>query len=113
MSVVGKVLAIQSYKNKRLSTTLLNSTASVHVFYSKDRFSNFKRPIKRQKLKCDRGIMPIEGWEEVFLSMKIRDWTSMLMLRNIAYVSNFLLNLVLLETLERKGFKWQYWSGKI
>ena len=111
--IVSKTLAIQSYKNERLSTTLLDSAASVHVFNSKDRFSNFRRPARRQKLKCGGGIMPIKGWGEVSLPMKVGNRTSILMLRNIAYVSNFPLNLILLRTLERKGFKWQHWSGKI
>lgn len=113
MRIVGKTLAIQSYKNKRLSTTLLDSAASVHVFNSKDRFSNFRRLARGQKLKCGGEIMLIEGWREVFLPMKVGNWTSILMLRNVAYISNFLLNLILLGTLERKGFKWQHWSGKI
>lgn len=64
-------------------------------------------------MKCGGEIVPIEGWGEVFLPMKVENRTSILMLRNVAYISNFPLNFILLGTLERKGFKWQYWSGKI
>ena len=36
-----------------------------------------------------------------------------MILKKVAYVSNFPLNLVLLACLEDEGYRWHHWSGKI
>lgn len=61
IKVVGKALALQSYKKLSNNCLLLNSAASIFVFVSKERFNNFKRSAKRQKLLCNREIVLIEG----------------------------------------------------
>ena len=113
MKVVGKASALQSYQKSSDNCSLLDSAASVHVFHSKERFSNFKRPARRQGLLCGGGIVPIEGWGEVALPLKIGNRTSILVLKNVAYISDFPLNLVSLAVLEDQGFIWHHWSGEI
>lgn len=112
---VGTALAIQIYKDKQLSEnhSLFNSTASVHVFYSKKRFSYFKRPTKKQSLLYDRELVSIEGWGEVSLPLKVENQISLLVLKNVAYISSFSLNLVLLGVLENQSFRWHHWSSEI
>lgn len=47
------------------------------------------------------------------LPLKIGNRTSILVLKNIAYISGFPLNLVSLAVLEDQGFIWHHWSGEI
>ncbi len=48
--------------NARSLDTLLDSAASVHVFNTKEKFSNFKRALKSQGLLCGSNVISIEGW---------------------------------------------------
>lgn len=112
---VGVAAAVQSYKDTRLpkGCTLLDSAASVHVCHTKERFSNFRRPKGKRGLLCGGGLVPIEGWGEVALPIKVENQTSVLLLKNVAYISNFSLNLVSLGVLEDQGFDWTPRSGQI
>ena len=109
--MVGRASALQSYRDKRFTEncSLLDSAASVHVFHSKERFSYMRRPTRRQGLLRGGGVVPIEGWGEVTLPLKVGNRTSILVLKNVAYISNFPLNLVSLATLEDQGFRWHHW----
>ena len=94
--------------------TLLDSAASVHVFNQRDRFSNFRRPLSGQGLRCGNDdIIPIEGWGQVSLPLKVRGRIKLLTLHNVAYISNFPLNLVSLGCLQKRGFDWSPRSGEI
>ena len=70
---MGRASALQSYNLPpgRSSLTLLDSAASVHIFHTKERFSHFRRPLKREGLLCSSGVVPIEGWGEVALPLKV------------------------------------------
>lgn len=62
---MGKVSAlscwdIHSY-NSDNNYSLLYSAASIYVFYNKDRFANFRRATKDQKMVCDINTITIEG----------------------------------------------------
>ena len=50
VKVVGKALALQSYQKSFNNSLILDMTASVHVFHSKERFSNIKRLVRREGL---------------------------------------------------------------
>ena len=52
---------------------LLDTAASVHVFYDKNKFSNFKRATRGQELLCGIGVIMIKGWGEISLPLKIRN----------------------------------------
>ena len=92
---------------------LLDSAASLHVFYDKDKFNNFRRVTKSQELLSGKKVITIKGWGEISLSLRIRNQTSILILKEVAYVPNFSFNLVSLGCLKDKGYRWHYWSGKI
>lgn len=61
VKVISETLAFQSYQKSSDNCSLLNSAASIHVFHSKERFSNFKRPARRQELLYGKKIVQIEG----------------------------------------------------
>ena len=113
MKVVGKASALQSYQKLSNNCSHFDSATFAYVFHSKERFNNFKTTARKQELLCDGAIVPIEGWGEVALFLSIGNRTLILMLRNVAYISGFLLNLVLLAVLEDQGFIWHHWSGEI
>lgn len=104
MKVVSKILALESYQKSFDNCLLLESTTFLYVFYLKERFSNLKRFVKKQKLLYSGEIIPIKGWREMTLSLRIKNQNSILVLKNVNYVSGFLLNLVLLAVLENQGF---------
>ena len=93
--------------------SLLDSAASVHVFHNKDKFTHFKRATRGQGLLCGTEVIMIEGWGEISLPLRIGNQTSILILKDVAYVPNFPLNLVSLGCLEDKGYRWHHWSGEI
>ena len=104
MKVIDKVLVLENYQKSSNKYSLLESAASLYVFYLKERFSNFKRSIKKQRLLYSEKIIPIKGWGEMALLLKIKNQNSIFVLKNIKYVSGFLLNLVLLAVLGDQGF---------
>ncbi len=93
--------------------SLLDSAASVRVFHNMNKFTNFRTTTKGQGLLCGTEVIPIKGWGEISLPLKIENRTSILILKEVAYVSNFLLNLVSLACLEDEGFRWHHWSSEI
>ncbi len=99
--------------NARFPDTLLDSAASVHVFNIKEKFSNFRRALKSQGHLCDSNIMSIEGWGQISLPLKVKVRIKLLTLNNVAYISNFPLNLVSLGCLQKRGFDWSHRLGEI
>ncbi len=97
----------------RSPDTLLDSAASVHVFNIKEIFSNFKRALKGQGLLYGSKVISIEGWEQISLPLKVKGQIKLLTLNNVAYISNFLLNLVFLGCLQKRGLDWSHRSGEI
>lgn len=93
--------------------TLLDSTASVHVFHKKERFEKFKRVGTDQGLQCGNDIISIKGWGEVTLALKTRACTLLLTFKQVTFIANFPLNLVSLAGLEDKGFDWTHKSGEL
>ena len=93
--------------------SLLDSAASVHVFYNMDKFTNFRRAIRGQGLLCGTEVISIKGWGEISLPLRIGNRTSILLLKKVAYISIFPLNLVSLACFEDEGYRWHHWSGKI
>lgn len=60
MKIIGKALALQSYQKLSDNYSLLDSAAFVYIFDLKERFSNFKKWTKRQRLLSDKKIIPIK-----------------------------------------------------
>lgn len=87
------------------SCVLLDFAAFINVFYKKKRFSHFKKAFKKQKLLCGSGTILIKDWYEIFLPFKVENQTSIFVLKNITYISNFSINFVLLSILADDGFK--------
>ena len=92
-----------------LEYTLLDCVASVHVFHNKDRFTLLRRPNSKKALCCGNGTVPITGWGEVSIPLQ----ESKLVLKNVALIPDFPLNLVSLGTLQKLGFQWTHWSREL
>ena len=93
--------------------SLLDSAASVHVFHTKERFSNLRTSSRDKGLLCGTSYIPIEGWGDISLPLRIGNQTRLLVLKKAALVSDFPLNLVLLTCLEDQGYDWSHRSGEI
>lgn len=91
--------------------TLLDSAAPVHVFHTKGRFTPLRRA-KGQGLRCGTGIIPIGGWGEVSLPLRVGSQTRLLTPKKVAFIPDFPLNLVSLACLEAQGFDWSHRSGE-
>lgn len=103
--VVGRVSALSQFDlNIHTPDTLLDSAASVHVFNKKEKFSNFRRALRGQGLLCDNDVIPIEGWGEISMPLKVNNKTRLLTLKKVAFISNFPLNIVSLGCLQKRGF---------
>lgn len=98
--------------NARSSVTLLDSATFVHIFNIKKRFSNFKKAFKDQGSLCGSNIISIKRWRQVSLPLKVKGRIKLLNLNNLAYISNFLLNLVFFGCLQKRDLDWSYRSGK-
>lgn len=84
-------MTLQKYKKVSKNYLLLDLIFFIYVFYLKERFSDFKKLIRRQKLLYNKKIVLIKSWVKVVLSLKVKNWTSILILKNVTYISNFLL----------------------
>ncbi len=112
--VMYRVSAFSQFNlNARSPDTLLDSAASVYVFNIKKRFSNFNRALKSQSLLCGSNVIFIEGWGQISLPLKVKSWIKLLTLNNMAYISNFPLNLVSRDCLQKRGVDWSYRPGEI
>ena len=69
--IMGRALALSNWNvhshNSDNNYLLLNFAASVHVFHNKDKFTNFKRATRGQRLLCGKEVITIKGWKEVSL----------------------------------------------
>ena len=66
-----------------------------------------------QNLLYSSDIISIERWKQISLLLKVKVWVKLLTLNNIAYISNFPLNLISFGCLLKHGFDWSYYSGKL
>ena len=62
---------------------------------------------------CGSNVISIEGWGQISLPLKVKGRIKLLTLNNVAYISNFPLNLVSLGCLQKRGFDWSHRSGEI
>ena len=92
---------------------LFDSATSIHLFHDKNKFTNFKGATRSQGLLCGTEVITIKGWGEISLPLRIKNRTLILILKRVAYVPNFPLNLVSLGCFEDKGYRWHHWLGKI
>ncbi len=99
--------------NTRSPETLSDSAASVHVFNVKEKFSNFKRALKGQRLLFGSNVISIKGLGQISLPLKVKGRIKLLTLNNVGYISIFPLNLVSLGCLQKCGFDWSHRSGEI
>ena len=99
-------------RNTQFEYTLLDSAASVHVFHTQSKFTSglFRRAINKG-LRCGSDIIPIVGWGKI--SLLLLEGSQLLILRKVAYIPNFPLNLISLGCLQAHGFNWNHESGKI
>lgn len=113
--VVYRVSSLSQFDLNRTRPpgTLLDSAASVHVFNTKEKFSNFRRSLRGQGLLCGNDVIPVEVWGQISLPLKVKGRIKLLTLNNVAYISNFPLNLVSLGCLQKRGFDWSPRSGEI
>lgn len=55
------MLILQSYEKLLENCSILDLTAFVYVFLSKEKLNNFKKPTRRQELLYGKKIFPIKG----------------------------------------------------
>lgn len=84
--------------------TLLDFAVSVHVFNTKKRFSNFNKIIMCQNLLYNSNIIFIEGWSQISLFFKVKNCIKLLTLNHVVYISNFPLNFVFFDCLQKRDF---------
>ena len=68
--VVGRVSSLSQFnisEKKNDKYSLLDSGISVHVFYTKRKFSNFRTSSRDKRLLCGTSFVPIEGWGDISL----------------------------------------------
>ncbi len=111
--VIDKVSALFQFDLiTRSHDKLLDSTASVYVFNIKERFSNFKRVLKGQGPLCGSNVISIKASGQISLSLKMKIRIKLLTQNNLAYISNFLLNLISLGCLQKRGFDYPIAQAK-
>lgn len=93
--------------------TLLDFAVSVHVFNTKKRFSNFNKIIMCQNLLYNSNIIFIEGWSQISLFFKVKNCIKLLTLNHVVYISNFPLNFVFFDCLQKRDFNQFYCLDKI
>ncbi len=85
--VMYRVSALSQFDHNSGSLdTLLDSAPSVYVLNIKERFSNFKRVIKGQRLLCGSNVISIEGWRQISLFLKMNSRIKLLTPSNVAYI---------------------------
>ncbi len=62
------------------------------------------RALKGQGLLCDSNVISIEGWGQISLPLREKSRIKLLTLNNMAYISNFPLNLRSLGCLQKRSF---------
>ncbi len=90
--------------NSQSPDKLFDSAASVHVFNTKEKFSNFKRALKDQSFLCGSNVISIEGWGQILLPLKVKIRIKLLTLNNVAYILKIPLNFVSLGCLQKRWF---------
>lgn len=107
-----RVLALLRWKMHSYTSDnnyfLLDFAASVYIFHNKDKFTNLKKAIKGQRLLCGINIIIIKSWGDISLLLRIRNKKSILILKEVFYVSNFPFNHISLVYLEDEGYRWYY-----
>lgn len=94
------------YSNKFDNNYALSySAAFIYVFHDKDRFNNSKKPTKGQELLCNGDIFTVENQREISSFLRIKVQISILILKKVAYVSNFLFKLISFICLKDKKYK--------
>ena len=69
--------------------------------------------LRGQDLLCGNNIIPIKGWDQISLSLKVKSWIKLLTLTNVAYISSFPLNFVFLGCLQKCEYDWTFCLSKI
>ena len=112
--VISRVSALCQFNlNTRFLDTRLDSAASVYVFNIKKRYSNLNKALKGHGLVCGNKVISIKAWWKISLSLKVNSRIKLLTLNNLAYISNFPLNLVFFNYMQKRCFDWSNYLRKI
>lgn len=88
----------------------MDSAASVHVFFNKQRFSKFWPAERNQVLQCGGGMVTIRGWG--WVTLLLQDGRKF-MLVEVAYIPSFPVNLMSLARIQDRGIHWAHHTGRI
>jgi hypothetical protein len=95
--------ALQSTTFPLRDLAILDSGATIHVFNDLSRFSNFKKAPRGDYLLAARSEVPILGYGDVSLQLKNG---KVLRLKNVAFCTDFVTNLVSFRLLKANGIFW-------
>ncbi len=89
---------------------ILDSDSSTHVTKDKHRFFKYKPVPPKDRLKCRRGYMAIQGYRDLDIQLtgQGKKKPRMLQLFRVAYCPDFPLNIVSFQQLEKRGIDWSY-----
>lgn len=73
--IIGKASALLHWNvhsnNFDHNYLLLDFAVSIHVFYDKNKFTNFRRAIREQGLLYNTEVILIKSWGEILLPLRI------------------------------------------
>ena len=93
---------------------ILDSGSSLHVSHDLKRFSDFRKVPIGHHAVCGNGSVTIQGYGKAIIDLtnpkrRVRS----LKLYNLAYCSDFPMNLISLRLLEARGIDWNHRSGQL
>ena len=87
--------------------SILDSGTTIHVFNNLSRFSNFRKAPRREYLLAGSLEVPILGYGDVTLQVtKENGVKGVLRLKNVAFCTDFITNLVSFRLLRARGIHW-------
>ena len=103
-----KVFASVFYPLKK--SYILDSNSSIYMTKDKHRLFKYKLILPKDKLKCRKGYMAIQGYKNLdiqFISQRKKK-PKTLQLFQIVYCSDFPFNIVSFQRLKEKNIDWSY-----
>jgi hypothetical protein len=88
-------------------STILDSGTTIHVFNDLSRFINFRKAPHHHILIAGNHEVPILGYGDIHINLKRPNGgKGTLQLKNIAFCTDFAINLVSFRLLREKGYHW-------
>ena len=93
---------------------ILDSGTTIHVFNDLSRFSNFRKAPRGEYLLAGSSEVPVLGYGDVTLQITKENGTKgVLRLKNVAFCTDFITNLVSFRLLRARGIHWNTISNTL